>query len=129
MEIFMKSYVMAGFVVAGLTLCCGAHAQNGGAGGGPGGAATRASPSSAPGSTVAPTMPGTPTGHMPNEPSPAASGYATEAAAKAACGDDTVVWGNTTTKAMTKTGTTMYGQAPGAYMCLKQAVTDGYAEK
>lgn len=57
----------------------------------------------------------------------AASGYATEAAAKSACGSDTVVWGNTSSKVFHMSGNKYYGHTShGSYMCEKQATAGGY---
>ena len=54
--------------------------------------------------------------------------YTTEAAAKAACGSDTVVWANTGhSHVYHTTGDKYYGHTHhGAYMCMKDAVAAGY---
>ena len=53
--------------------------------------------------------------------------YDNEAAAKAHCPTDTVVWGNASSKAYHLAGTKYYGKTKhGSYMCQKDAMTDGY---
>ena len=53
--------------------------------------------------------------------------YDNEAAAKAHCPTDTVVWGNSSSKAYHLTGTKYYGKTKhGSYMCQKDAMTDGF---
>ena len=53
--------------------------------------------------------------------------YDNEAAAKAHCPTDTVVWGNASSKAYHLAGTKYYGKTKhGSYMCQKDAMTDGF---
>lgn len=53
--------------------------------------------------------------------------YADEAAAKAHCPADTVVWANTTSKAYHMAGDKYYGKTKkGAYMCQKDADSGGF---
>jgi hypothetical protein len=53
--------------------------------------------------------------------------YDNEAAAKAHCPTDTVVWGNASSKAYHLTGTKYYGKTKhGSYMCQKDAMTNGF---
>ena len=53
--------------------------------------------------------------------------YDNEAAAKAHCPTDTVVWGNASSKAYHLAGTKYYGKTKhGSYMCQKDATADGY---
>ncbi len=53
--------------------------------------------------------------------------YADEAAAKAKCAGDTVVWVNTSSKAIHMAGDKYYGKTKkGAYMCEKNAIAAGF---
>ena len=53
--------------------------------------------------------------------------YADEASAKAHCPADTVVWVNTSSKAIHMAGDKYYGKTKkGAYMCEKNAIAAGY---
>lgn len=53
--------------------------------------------------------------------------FADEAAAKAHCADDTVVWLNTSSKVYHLAGTPSYGKTKrGAYMCQKDADQGGF---
>ena len=53
--------------------------------------------------------------------------FKTEADAKAHCGTDAVVWGNTSSHVLHNPGTKYYGKTThGAYMCKGMAVTAGY---
>lgn len=50
-----------------------------------------------------------------------------EATAKAHCPTDTVVWGNSSSKAYHLTGAKYYGKTKhGSYMCQKDAMTNGF---
>ena len=53
--------------------------------------------------------------------------YDNEAAAKAHCPTDTVVWGNASSKAYHLAGAKYYGKTKhGSYMCQKDATTNGF---
>jgi hypothetical protein len=57
----------------------------------------------------------------------AAGQYRTEAEARAACGTDPVVWGNSESKVFHPQGGRFYGRTQqGAYMCTRQATAAGY---
>ena len=90
----------------------------------------------APNATTATTAPKAtataPTGTAPAAAAPAASAsgagqYSSEAAATSACSGDTVVWANSTSKALWTSGTKYYGKTKhGFYACEKQAMADGF---
>ncbi len=83
---------------------------------------------------TAPTAPTAPTSAAPTSTAPASAGsasgagqYSSEAAATSACSGDTVVWANSSSKALWTTGTKYYGKTKhGFYACEKQAMADGY---
>ncbi len=55
--------------------------------------------------------------------------YKTEGDAKAHCGPDQVVWGNTSSHVLHASGSRYYGKTKhGAYMCKTLAVNAGYHE-
>jgi hypothetical protein len=55
------------------------------------------------------------------------TGYRTEAEAKAACGDDTVVWGSRDSRVFHLAGSRFYGKTQhGSYLCRSQAELGGY---
>jgi hypothetical protein len=60
-------------------------------------------------------------------PAAAVASYRTEAAAKAACGDDMVVWGGSDSRVFHSSGSRFYGATQrGAYLCRMQAELGGY---
>lgn len=66
--------------------------------------------------------------HMANSANAMVTGeYADEASAKAKCAGDTVVWVNTSSKAIHMAGDKYYGKTKkGAYMCEKEAIAAGF---
>lgn len=63
---------------------------------------------------------------MPQHPS-SAGGFQSEAAAKAHCPSDTVMWGNSSTKVLHYAGSTSFGKTKhGSYMCESEATKAGY---
>jgi hypothetical protein len=81
-----------------------------------------AAPASAPTSKMAP-VPAKPAGAKLSS----AEKFTTVASATSHCGDDTVVWASTSSKALHLSTSKYFGKSKhGAYVCEKQAVAAGY---
>ncbi|HSU05998.1 MAG TPA: hypothetical protein VLI93_10520 [Acetobacteraceae bacterium] len=77
--------------------------------------------------TAATAAPSTATPAAPNSTGGSESGFKTEAAAKAHCPGDTVMWGNPSGKVLHYQGTPDFGKTKrGSYMCEKDATKIGY---
>jgi hypothetical protein len=89
-------------------------------------------PSPAP-SASAPPSAAAPAGRLHRQPAATqaaatpAAGSADEAAAKAKCGSDPVVWGNPNSKVYHTADSRYYGKTKkGSYLCMKEATAQGY---
>jgi hypothetical protein len=81
----------------------------------------------APATMAPPAATTTPAATKPATAAAPATGSADEAAAKAKCGSDTVVWGSSTSKVYHTSDSRYYGKTKhGSFMCLKDATAAGY---